>query len=625
MALTLALAGGHAARADDGADAATGEASGRTGGGATLPAVHVVVLHDGDRTVMTVQPTYAGPAERFAFSVPLERAPRDGSARAVAFEVVDAVDRLGAPRLVELWERDPCDPDAGASEPSDPSDADAGATSPAKVTARFESAEYDALLAGDGVSVAAALGRRGLDAGALSTTDAGAFVAASVDAKKLVFVDGRALLSPVRVVLEGDRVVLPLSRWTAGAPADVVVSVLAKGKRYRAAGHPEVTLDTNVDVTEKARDRFADVYAALFDRTIAREPRAVVTEHAWPAGNCAPCAGPALDARDLATLGADEIPGALDAVAASRAVDDTARPRRPRYIRITPPTVDGPLPQPLIASAVLDQRARVRRCYDELLDKVPGARGGVHVSLTVAPDGQVSASSTRGSTLTAGAIDACIERIYKMFAFPNRDKPSKVAFDVTLAPIDPAAVAPPPPPGPPRAMWTGLPDWVLSRLHFRYTRESFPSDLALEEAPALSGGREGDGPAARASEAPAFQSRYVIRHPFTKPVTCAAPLRGRWGPRPGMDHPFGAIAAQRALGKAADAVALDAMLVSTGADAGHETSDASTDAGPPGHEPAAKGGCGACAVTGTTHGGRADIACILMGLAAALSGLRRRR
>jgi MYXO-CTERM domain-containing protein len=58
------------------------------------------------------------------------------------------------------------------------------------------------------------------------------------------------------------------------------------------------------------RTRFGEFYAALFDRTIEKNPGAVVTEYAWDASTCDPCPGPQLDGGDFATLGADVLGGA---------------------------------------------------------------------------------------------------------------------------------------------------------------------------------------------------------------------------------------------------------------------------------------------------------------------------
>ncbi|MCS6901642.1 MAG: hypothetical protein RMJ98_16610, partial [Myxococcales bacterium] len=66
---------------------------------------------------------------------------------------------------------------------------------------------------------------------------------------------------------------------------------------------------TNLDVGEITKEQFATFYAALFDQTLEKNPRAVVTEYAWDASTCDPCPGPTLSARDFTTLGADVLSG----------------------------------------------------------------------------------------------------------------------------------------------------------------------------------------------------------------------------------------------------------------------------------------------------------------------------
>ena len=58
---------------------------------------------------------------------------------------------------------------------------------------------------------------------------------------------------------------------------------------------------------EGAADRFGELYAALFDKTVETNPGAVVTEYSWDAQSCDPCPTPALNPGDLLTLGADTL------------------------------------------------------------------------------------------------------------------------------------------------------------------------------------------------------------------------------------------------------------------------------------------------------------------------------
>jgi hypothetical protein len=75
-------------------------------------------------------------------------------------------------------------------------------------------------------------------------------------------------------------------------------------------------------------------------------------------------------------------------------------------------------------------------------------------------------------------------------------------------------------------------DWVLTRLHARYTKDQLRADLVFAEAPAIEGGREDSGSTAQPSDTNNFQTRFIIRHPWTGPIACANPDRGEWGGPP---------------------------------------------------------------------------------------------
>ncbi len=83
---------------------------------------------------------------------------------------------------------------------------------------------------------------------------------------------------------------------------------------------------------------------------------------------------------------------------------------------------------------------------------------------------------------------------------------------------------------------------VLTRLHARYGKSGAPNDLVFKTADAIVGGREHRGAngelehGAEPASVNNFQGRYAIRHPWTGAITCAAPVRGRWGgPPPGAN------------------------------------------------------------------------------------------
>ena len=136
------------------------------------------------------------------------------------------------------------------------------------------------------------------------------FFVARIDAARVHFERGRALLSPLRVHYDSDSFSLPIRHGLLNSPGrhDLIVHTLGRSQRYEAANRPNVYAPTNLDAREPVRDRFGDFYNALFDRTMARTPGAVVTEYAWQTTSCDPCPVDPLSESELLTLGADVAP-----------------------------------------------------------------------------------------------------------------------------------------------------------------------------------------------------------------------------------------------------------------------------------------------------------------------------
>jgi MYXO-CTERM domain-containing protein len=383
-------------------------------------ATQVVLMRMGTRTVLSMQNNYKGPPEAFALVIPVPVVLHEGDVKTLEPQVFARVERMGAPRLVEYWEQDPCAPEpdyatTGSGYGIGSGRGGMGLASAHGVTveAQFAVGEYQ-------IVILSAKDSTGLDAWLREQqyqVPAGAepllrpyvesgskFFVAKVDPKKVTFEDGRAALSPLRFHYDAEEFSLPIRLGLASSSGtqDLIVSIFAPAQRYEVANYPNVTVPTNLDVDDSVRDRFGEFYAALFDRTLAKNPGAVVTEYAWQASTCDPCPGPRLTEQDLATLGAD--------------------------------------------------------------------------------------------VLTSG---------------PDRAGLGRSAF-------------------------------VLTRLHARYGKE-VKDDLVFKAAAGIIGGREDVAQGgqldqgARASTRNSFQARYAIRHPWTGPIQCANPTRGRWGgPWPGV-------------------------------------------------------------------------------------------
>jgi hypothetical protein len=555
------------------------------GAGAKLynNATIVVMMREGMRTVLSMQNNYQGPTEDFAMVVPVPVVLHEDNVKTLPREIFEHVDTLAAPRLVEYWERDPCwEPPKeeegdwldraakGGAEPPMPSGGEGHGVT---IEAKFTVGEYEIVI----LSAKDALGLdtwlreqkykipEGAEPILRPYVEAGSkFFVAKVDVKKVKFEGGMAMLSPLRFHYDTPDFTLPvrLGLMNSAGTQDLLVHILARGTRYEVANYPNVTIPTNLDVAETARDSFGAFYAALFDETLKRNPRAVVTEYAWSASSCDPCPTPSLDPSEVATLGADVLFTPAEPVPPSGAA----------------PAAAGPAP-----------------------GAAPAAPAG---------------------------------------------SPPAVAPAMKMA-------TPPPPPSPPSPTAPVPPSWamagefVLTRLHARYTKDALGEDLVFRAAPPITGGREWlvDGDKLEKGARPAgpgetsnFQARYAIRHAWTGPIACEHPRRGVWeGPPPGLDRPTGPTAARDLAFAPRGGVALASYVREGVPELGLAAGAAPAPSGWSGGESGGRDervgtkGCLACAVGVVPPPGGCAAAASGGGLLAALAlpavalGLRRRR
>ena len=301
-------------------------------------ATQVVLMREGTRTVLSMQNDYAGPLADFAMVVPVPVVLRETEVKTLSKDVFRRVDQLGAPRLVEYWEQDPCPkPERYRPYPKAPmkmSSRSAGMGADAmemkkdtvKIEAQFDVGEYKILIlsATEAAGLEKWLNQNGYkipkDAEPLLRpyVKAGSkFFVAKVDPKKVKMDGNRAVLSPLRFHYDSEEFSLPIRLGMANSQGkqDLIVNILSSDKRYEVANYKNAFIPTNFDVKNGVRERFGEFYAALFDKTIEANPGAVITEYAWKAsrnmGKCDPCPPePPVDA-DMMTLGGDLIGGEI--------------------------------------------------------------------------------------------------------------------------------------------------------------------------------------------------------------------------------------------------------------------------------------------------------------------------
>ena len=316
----------------------------------TNNASQVVLMRKGNRTVMTMSNTYQGPPENFAMVVPVPVVLHKEDVKTLPADVFDRVDSLSAPRLVEYWEQDPCQPQyeyktKGAMRMAAPSAAGGKAMAEkdlgVKIEAQFVSGEYQILIlsATDSSGLETWLRREKYSipegaAGALAPyiRDKSKFFVAKVDIKKVKRdAQGVVQLSPLRFSFDANELRLPvrLGLLNAAGKQDLIVYVIHPTSRFEVANYANTFIPTNLEVADGVRNNFPSFFAELFDATVERMGRkVVVTEYSWQTTGCDPCPVPPLSDSDLMTLGLDVIEGV--AVAAPPDGAGRVQHRRPQ-------------------------------------------------------------------------------------------------------------------------------------------------------------------------------------------------------------------------------------------------------------------------------------------------------
>ncbi|HEY5936007.1 MAG TPA: DUF2330 domain-containing protein [Kofleriaceae bacterium] len=320
-------------------------------------ATQVVLMRKGTRTVLSMQNNYKGPPEAFAMVIPVPVVLKEADVKTLTKDVFQHVEQMGAPRLVEYWEQDPCGGGhekeesrkmARASAAPSPGMADAKAKDHGvTIEAKFTVGEYNILIlsAKDSTGLeswlvaekyqipkdAAPLLRPYVEQGMK-------FFVAKVDPQKVKFENDangtpRAELSPLRFHYDSEEFALPIRLGLANSSGtqDLIVNILAPQKRYEVSNYKNVMIPTNIDVSPAMKEKFGAFYTALFDRTIEKNPGAVVTEYAWQATTCDPCPGPALGWQEFQILGADVLEGTQAQPTAYRNADFVLTRLHARY------------------------------------------------------------------------------------------------------------------------------------------------------------------------------------------------------------------------------------------------------------------------------------------------------
>jgi hypothetical protein len=302
-------------------------------------ASQVVLVRDGNRTVLSMQNDYQGPLSEFALIVPTPVSLKQGQVRIADAKVFQRLDEFSSPRLAEYFDSDPCQVSLHWGERNDyfrtmpaPMAMSAPMASVERsrelgvtVESSYTLEEYDIVtlsatqsdgletwLHENGYSVP-----RGASAALRPYINQGMkfFVAkVNLEAQKKT---GYVNLRPLQFAFESDKFMLPMRLGMLNAPPDkaqdLIVYVVTQKGRVESSNYRTIRLPANVNIPYFIKSRFQDFYKALFDKAALDEKNKVVfTEYFWNMGWCDPCAGQPLSHEELRSAGVFWLDGNAD-------------------------------------------------------------------------------------------------------------------------------------------------------------------------------------------------------------------------------------------------------------------------------------------------------------------------
>ena len=285
-------------------------------------ASQVVLVRDGDRTVLTMVNDFQGDPKEFAVVIPVPTFLTRGQIHVGDKALVDHLDAYSAPRLVEYFDPNPCwmaerAPMAAGATAMQFSARDARARAlGVAIEAQYTVGEYDILILSAQQSAGLESWLR--ENGYRIPVGASEVLASYLKQNMRFFVAkvnvaehaalGYSYLRPLQVAYESPKFMLPirLGMVNASGPQELYVYALTRKGRVETTNYRTVRLPSNVDLPAYLKDKgeFGRFYRAMFARQVEAEAgRAVFLEYAWDMRWCDPCASDPLTADELRNLG----------------------------------------------------------------------------------------------------------------------------------------------------------------------------------------------------------------------------------------------------------------------------------------------------------------------------------
>ena len=283
----------------------------------------VALVRDGDRTVITMANDYIGDPTEFAMVIPVPTVITKEQVHISDASLLDHLDAYTAPRLVEYFDRNPCERmymqkemrsmSARAVPPPPPpmaEDAAMGVT----IEESFSVGEYDILIlsATESDGLQTWLESNGYQVPKKAVKTLGSYIkqdmkffVAKVNLEEKAK-QGGEMLRPIAVAYESPKFMLPIRLGTVNANGDqdLFVYTLTRNGKVETTNYRTQKIPSDKELPIFIKDDFGDFYKDMYKTSANREGgHGVFMEYAWDMNWCDPCAADPLSNDQLKELG----------------------------------------------------------------------------------------------------------------------------------------------------------------------------------------------------------------------------------------------------------------------------------------------------------------------------------
>ena len=291
----------------------------------------VILVRDGNRTVITMYNDYKGDVKDFAMVVPVPVVLRKDDIHVVDQSIFQRLNDYSAPRLVEYWDQNPCNVYAEDEKMYSQKDKlsinlrgsvsglaikkDLGV----KIEAKYLIGEYDILIlsAKESGGLKEWLTTNGykIPAGAEEVLDPYIksnlkFFVVKVNEKEKQKLNNE-FLRPIQISFNSPKFMLPIRLGMANADGDqdLIVYAFTRQGRIECTNYRNVNIPTGKNIPLFVQKNFNSFYSNLFDRQWNNEDKSVgFLEYAWDVSpqnfyHCDPCIATAPGEQDLLQSG----------------------------------------------------------------------------------------------------------------------------------------------------------------------------------------------------------------------------------------------------------------------------------------------------------------------------------